>query len=173
MLTQKPQAITGVSPNHEVVIEELYPSISATRVGVLIQQILECIPQRFWGMKISHLIFGLPVAPIAAATYLWSKVFGCRYVLTNRSLKRLNSLGFGLQEEVPLPQIDSITIDPDSRTPFYRTGDLRLVSKDGQTRMIIRGVPNPDRFSQVISETCDAQRLVRSSLAQIQARHAH
>ena len=171
MLTQKPQAISGVSPDHEAVIEELYPSIAATSLGDLIQGLLESIPVRVWGMKVSNLLFGLLLAPLAAIVYLWMKVFGCRYVLTNRAIKRLNALGFRLQESVPLAQVASISVDPDSRMSFYQTGDIRLVGLGGQTVMLLRGIPRPDRFAQVIQETCDAKRQVESSLARIKARH--
>ena len=33
MLIQRPQAISGVSPDHESVIEELYPSIAETSIA--------------------------------------------------------------------------------------------------------------------------------------------
>lgn len=170
MLTQKPQAISGVSPGHEAVLEELYPSIAATGIGDLIQGILESIPVRIWGMKLSNLLFGLLLAPLAAAVYLGMKIVGCRYVLTNRAVKRLNSLGFRLQAEVPLSQIASVSIDPDSRMSFYQTGDIRLVGAGGQTLMLLRGIPRPDRFAQVIQEACDAKRQVESALSRIKAR---
>ena len=67
MLTQRPQAISGVSPDHETVIEELYPSIAETAIGDFIHRVLDSIPTRVWGMKISNLLFGLILAPLAAA----------------------------------------------------------------------------------------------------------
>lgn len=171
MLTQKPQAISGVSPGHESVIEEIYPSIAETSLGDLIHRILDSIPTRIWGLKISNVLFGLPMAPLGAGIYLWLKVFGSRYVLTNRAVKRLNSLGFRLLESVPLAQIASVTVDPDSRQEFYQTGDIRLVGTGGQTLLLLRGIPRPDRFRQVIQEACDAKSQVASALAQIKARH--
>lgn len=171
MLTQKQQAISGVSPNFESVIEEVYPSIAETAIGDFVHRVLDCIPTRVWGMKISNLLFGLPLAPLAAATYLWMKVFGTKYVLTNRQVKRVNSFGFRLHESVQLPQITSISVDPDSRRDFYRTGDIRLVGASGQTLMLLRAIPTPDRFVQVIQEACDAKRQVAAALAQINARH--
>ena len=171
MLTQKPQAISGVSPGHESVIEELYPSIAATPIGDLIHRFLDCIPTRIWGMKISNLLFGLPLAPLAALVYLWMKVFGSRYVLTNRCVKRMSSLGFRMHESVPLAQIATASVDPDSRQIFYQSGDIRLVNAAGQTLMLLRGIPRPDRFCQVIQEAIDAKRQVSSALAQINARH--
>ena len=171
MLTQKPQAISGVSPDHEAVIEELYPSIAATPFGDLIHRVLDSIPYRIWGLKISNLLFGLPLAPLAALIYLWMKVFGIRYVLTNRVVKSVNSMGFRLHESVALPQIASVMVDPDSRQTFYQSGDIRLIGSAGQTLMLLRGIPRPDRFCQVIQEACDAKRHVSASLARINARH--
>jgi hypothetical protein len=171
MLTQKPQAISGVSPDHESVIEELYPSIAETGIGDFIHRVLESIPTKVWGMKISNLLFGLPLAPLAAATYLGMKVFGSRYVLTNRVVKRVNSLGLRMLESIPLAQIAVATVDPDSLRTFYRTGDVRLVGSGGQTLMLLRGIPTPDRFCQVIQEACDAKRLTANALARINARH--
>ena len=171
MLMQKPQAISGVSPNHESVIEDVYPSIAETTIGDFIARILDSIPTRVWGMKISNLAFGLLVAPLAVAVYFWQKVFGVRYILTNRAVKKANSMGLRLHQAVPLEQISTISVDPDSRQSFYQTGDIRLVNAAGQTLMLLRGIPRPDRYVQVIQEAVDAKRHVESALARINARH--
>ena len=171
MLKQKPQAISGVSPDHETVIEELYPSIAETSIGEFIHRILNSVPNRVWGMKISNVIFGLPLAPLAAAVYLWMKAFGSKYVVTNRVIKRVASMGYRQFESIPLSQVATATVDPDSRRSFYHTGDVRIVGVAGQTLMLLRGVSRPDRFCQVIQESSDAIRLVAASLAQINARH--
>ncbi len=171
MLTKKPQAISGVSPDHETVIEELYPSIAITPVGDFINRLLGSIPNRVWGLKVSNLLFGLLVAPMAATVYLWMKVFGSKYVVTNRVVKRVDSVGFRQRESVPLSQIVTATVDPDSRMEFYQTGDVRLSGAGGQSLLLLRGVPRPERFCQVIQEASDAKRLVANSLAQIKARH--
>ena len=171
MLTQKPQAISGVSPDHETIVEELYPSIAATGIGDFINRVLDSIPNRIWGMKVSNVLFGLPLAPLAALAYLWMKVFGSRYVVTNRVVKRVNSMGIRTHESVPLSQVVTASVDPDSRMSFYQTGDVRLIGAGGQTLLLLRGVPRPDRFCQVIQEAFDAKRQVESSLARIKARH--
>ena len=170
MLTQKPQAISGVSPSHESVIEEVYPSIAATSAGEFIQGMLDSIPNRIWGMKISNLLFGLPLAPLAALMYLLMKVVGVRYVLTNRAVKTMNALGFQLRESAPISQIAQVSVDPDSRMSFYQTGDIRLTDAGGKTLLLLRGIPRPDRFAQVIQEACDARRQVESALTRIKAR---
>ena len=169
MLTKKSQAISGVSPDFESVVEELYPSIACTGLGQFLNRLYESIPVKIWGVTVSH-VFALITAPIGALVYLLLKVVGSRYVLTNRNVKRMNSLGYRLVEAVPLAQIASVSIDPDSRQAFYRTGDIRLTDASGNTLMLLRGIPYPERYQQVIQEMCDAKSQVAASLATIQAR---
>jgi len=169
MLTKKVQAISGVSPGFESVVEELYPSIACTGIGELLNRLYECIPIKIWGIKISH-VFALLTAPIGVAIYLLLKVIGTRYTVTNRCVKRVSALGIRMIESVPLAQIADVSVDPDSRQAFYKTGDVRLTNPVGDTVMLLRGVPYPDRFRQVILETRDARGQVAASLAVIQAR---
>ena len=103
--------------------------------------------------------------------YLLMKVTGSRYTVTNRSVKRVASLGFRLLDEVPLAQIAQVSIDPDSRQAFYKTGDIRLSNAAGDTLLLLRGVPYPERFQQVINETRDAKSQTAAALATINARH--
>lgn len=170
MLTHRPQAISGVSPNHETVIEEVYPSIAVTSIGDFINSVLDSIPTRVWGMKISNLLFGLLLAPLGAAVYLWIKVFGNKYVLTNRVVKSVASVGYKVHESVPLSQVVLASVDPDSRRAFLQTGDVRLTGAGGESLLLLRGVSRPDRFCQVIQEAVDARRHVAASLARINAR---
>jgi hypothetical protein len=167
MITQKTQAISGVSASYENVIEELYPSIAMTGLGQFLNQLYESIPAKIGGIKISHLLFVLPTAPLALLWYLILKVAGSRYVVTNRAVKRLASLGYRQLEEVPLAQVESVEVDPDSRLTFFRTGDVRLVNAAGDTLMLLRGVQYPDRFRQVILEARDARVQVEAALATI------
>lgn len=169
MLTKKVQAISGVSPGFESVVEELYPSIACTGLGEMLNRLYECIPVKIWGVTISH-VFALLTAPIGVAIYLLLKVFGTRYTVTNRSVNLVRALGIRMVQSVPLTQIAEISIDPDSRQAFYRTGDVRLTNAAGDTLLLMRGVPYPERFVQVILEMRDARSQVAASLAMIQAR---
>lgn len=169
MLTKKVQAITGVSPDSESILEEVYPSIACTGIGEFLNRLYECIPIKIWGIKISH-VFALITAPLPAAVYLLLKVFGSRYVVTNRNVKRMASWGDRLIESVPVTQIAQISIDPDSRQTFFRSGDVRLTNAVGDTIMMLRGVAYPERFQQVIVEIRDARNQVAASLSRIQAR---
>src|SRR6185503_15964636 len=123
MLTKKVQAISGVSPQFESVVEELYPSIACAGIGQFLNNLYECIPVRVAGVKISYILFVLPTAPIGVLIYLLLKVFGSRYTITNRSVDRVSSLGLRKLESIPLAQIADVSVDPDSRLTFYRTGD--------------------------------------------------
>lgn len=169
MLTKKVQAISGVSPQFESVVEEMYPSIACTGIGQFLNALYECIPVKIWGIKVSH-VFALLTAPLAVLLYLGLKVVGSRYTVTNRSVDRVSALGIRKLESVSLTEIADVSVDPDSRQSFYRTGDVRLSNAAGDTLMLMRGIPYPDRFRQVILETCDARSQVARSLAQIQAR---
>ncbi len=168
MLTQKPQAVAGVSSNYENVVEELYPSITSTWLGQMLNGLYESIPLG-GPFKLSYLFIAV-TWPFALLGYLALKVGGSKYVLTNRAVKRLPVLGIRLLEEATLDQIDRVTIDPDSRLAFFKTGDIRLSSADGGTLMLLRGIPYPERFCQVIDEMRDARRMVAESLVTIRAR---
>ncbi len=169
MLTKKVQAISGVSPGFESVVEELYPSIACTGIGEFLNRLYECIPVKIWGVKISY-VFALLTAPLGVVIYLGLKVLGSRYTVTNRCVNHVTSLGIRMIQSVPLGQIAGVSIDPDSRQVFFRTGDIRLTNAAGNTLLLMRGVPYPERFVQVILEMRDARSQVAASLAQIQAR---
>ncbi len=170
MINQKTQAISGVSAGYENVIEELYPSIGMTGLGQVLNQLYESIPFPTNDVKLSYFLFVPPTLPLAVLWYFGMKVVGSRYIVTNRAVKRLAALGYRQLDEVPLGQIEQVTVDPDSRLAFFRTGDVRLVNAAGDTLLLLRGVPYPDRFQQVILEARDARRDVEASLAAISQR---
>jgi|UniRef100_A0A7C4LKC1 hypothetical protein len=170
MPTKKPQAISGVSSTYENVIEEVYPSIAITGMGRFLNALYESIPVGIGQVKLSHVLFVLPTLPLALLTYVLLKLGGSKYVVTNRAVKRTSFLGGRLLEEVPLSQIAAVSVDPDSRLKFFRTGDVRLSDAAGDTLLLLRGVQYPDRLVQVILEVRDARRLVESSLATIRSR---
>jgi hypothetical protein len=127
------------------------------------------VPIKIWGITISH-VFALLTAPIGALIYLGLKVFGSRYIITTRNVKCVTSLGYRLIQSAAISQIADVSIDPDSRQAFYKTGDVRLTDASGNTLMLMRGIPYPERFQQVIVEMRDAKSQVAASLSRIQAR---
>lgn len=70
--------------------------------------------------------------------YLLLKVTGVKYVVTNRAVKRVQAMGYRLLDETPLANIAQVTVDPDSRLAFYRTGDVRLTNAAGDTLQLLR-----------------------------------
>jgi hypothetical protein len=169
MSTKKPQAISGVSSTYENVIEDVYPSIASTGLGQLLNTLYESIPG-VGEVKLSYLLFVPPTLPLALLAYFLIKIGGSKYVVTNRAVKVTTFLGGRTQEEAPLAQIEQVTVDPDSRLAFFRSGDVRLTNAAGDTLLLLRGVQYPDRLVQVIVETRDARKQVEASLATIRAR---
>lgn len=166
----KPQAIAGVSAGVDREIETIYPSVAATSVGRLIGAICDSIPLRIGGVKLSAILFALPLAPLALLPYGWLKVFGQRYVLTNRSIRVVSALGTRLFREVPLSEIDNIAIDVRGGQAFYHAGDLVLLKANGDAIATLEGVTRPDRLRQIILDSREARLQSDSSLATINAR---
>ncbi len=171
--TMRPPAISGVSTGKSsAVIAVLYPSIAAELPGRLIGQWLECLPLRIGGIKLSHLLFGLPVAPLAAMGYFKLKALGHVYVVTNRSVQLRTSLGNRFVREVPLADIADVVVRQLPGQEFYPAAELDLVNKAGDTLLTLSGVPRAEVFRRTILEARDARVEVESSLGVIRARHA-
>lgn len=170
MPAARPQAISGVSAGVENTVMTVYPSLAATGPGQLFGRILHSIPLRINGIMLSTLLFGLPIGGLALAFYAMQKVFGDRYVLTNRAIQSWKAIGQQLVGQAPLVDVDSIRIDRPAGYKFYHAGDLVLLAKDGSVLLRLNGVPRPDVFRQIILEARDARRQVEASLATIRAR---
>ena len=171
MLAMKPPAISGVSPSKEVVIMTLYPSIAATGPGCIIGSLLDCIPLKIMGIKLSQLLFGPVVIPFALLGYFSMKLTGAKYELTNRAIQKRAALGDRLFSQVLLAAIEDVVIVQQSGQAFYPAGDLHIVDKSGKTLLTLEGVPRPDVFRQTILEARDASKYTAASLATINARH--
>ena len=163
------QAIAGVS-GQDRLIEISYPSIAATGLGKLIGNICTSIPMRIGGVQISCLLFGLPLAPLGAAVYLGQKVFGDRYLLTNRGVEIRKSIGNRLEKRVDLASLSDVTISVQSGQAFSRAGNLELRDAKGGILAILHGVAWPKRLKSAIMEARHARVSNDAALAQIQAR---
>ena len=170
--TPKPPAIFGVTSDAENVVMALWPSMAATWWGRLLGRLYDCIPLKINGVKLSNLLFTLPTIPITLAGYLLMKLFGERYVLTNRSIARWSSLTPRLIAQMPLGEIASIEIVRRPGQAFYHAADLELLDRAGNRLLVLAGVPRADVFRQTILKARDARAHVESSLATINARHA-
>lgn len=164
------QAIAGVSSTTESRIMTEYPSVSANPIGRLLGQLYGCIPARICGQKISTLLFALPTAPLAAPIYLLTKVFGNKYILTNRSVQVWASLGAQKVRQVDLNEIDSVELDQQPGQAFFRAADIKLKAANGQTLLVLPGVADAGAFRNAIQRAMQARRLVAASLATIASR---
>lgn len=169
-MPQKVQPIAGVHSGSECEIAVKYPSIAATGIGRFLGNILELIPVKIWGVKISYALFGLAVAPIAALVYLAMKVIGERYALSNRAVSIWGSLGNTMQKSVKLTDIADVIISIQPGQEFYDAGDIYLVNAKGDPLMLLSGVPYPEIFKVTILETRDAEVLVQETQKVIAAR---
>lgn len=164
------QAIAGVSPATESRVMTVFPSISAFSGGCLLGKICDSIPVRILGLKLSTLLFALPLAPFGAVMFLASKALGHRYVLTNRSVQIWTSLGTQRISSLPLSDIASVEVLQRPGQSFFRAADIRLKATNGQTLMSLRGVGDFGSFKNAIERMLQSHRLVKSSLAAINAR---
>lgn len=170
MPNRKPQAIFGVSAGVENVLDARYPSICATGLGRLLGRLYELIPLKINGVKLSHLLFPLPTSPLALLIYLYLKVAGQRYVLTNRSVQKQTALGTRLLSQVALGDIGEIEVCQRRGQEFYRAADIHLLAEDGSLLMRLEAVPRAEVFRQIILEARDARKHVEASLATIAGR---
>lgn len=169
-MAAKPQAISGVSAGTENVIMTVYPSLAATGLGKLFGRLMDSIPLRINGIKLSMLLFGPILAGPALLLYLMQKANGDRYVVTNRSVQKWKMIGQSLLGQVALGDVDRIRIDEQSGQAFYHAGDLALLGRDGSVLLLLEGVPRPDVFRQNIIEARDARKQVEAAMATIRAR---
>jgi len=171
MVTQKPPAIAGVSSG-QALIMAVYPSIACTEIGKFLGRLYESMPNRIFGIKLSHLLFPLPTAIIAVQVYFHLKIFGEVYVLTNRTIQLRRSLGNRLIREVKLADIDQVVVKQEPGQEFYPAADIYLLDKAGATLMTLPGVLRAEIFRETILNAKDARSQVAASLAVISARHA-
>lgn len=170
MTVRTPQAIRGVSLSSEAPLEDIYPSIASTGVGKALDRLYNLIPQGFGQIRLSYLLFVPPTAPLALLSYLTLKVTGERYAITNRGVKRVRVLGGQTLQQAAFEDMHEIQIDPESRSEFFQTADIRLNDIHGQTLLALRGVPRPDRVVDVIREAKRARGQVKDALDRIAAR---
>ncbi len=170
MVAASPQAIAGVSAGSENILRAVYPSICAWGPGRFIGRCLDLSPVRIAGIRVTNLLIGpLAVGP-ALLLYLMQKATGEKYVLTNRHVQRWGALGGRLVQQVELEQIADIAIDERPGQGFYHAADLHLMNEQGNTLMLLEGVPRADIFRATILKSRQARTSVQKSLAAIRAR---
>ncbi len=164
------QAIAGVSASSEAKIMTVTPSIARNLPGQVIGGAMDCIPVSVMGMKLSRLLFGLPLAPLGAVLFLLNKALAPRYVLTNRSIQIWNSSKTQRIAGVDLAEIDSVVLDPVWGQAYFRSSDVRLVAASGKTLLRLKGVAEVQTFTNAIKKAIQSRNLVQASLTAITAR---
>ena len=170
MSNLKTQAIAGVAAGAETQLMTKWPSIAALGVGRVIGQWLEMIPTRIVGLKLSNLVFGLPLAVPSALLYLMQKVIGERFTITNKSVQRWTGLGGRMIQRIDLADIASMQVQQQSGQEFYHASDLLLLNAKGDVAMRLEGLPHAEIFRENITKARDAAMQVQASLNTIKAR---
>ena len=166
----KPQAVAGVSAGVENDIETSYPSISASVIGKLLGRTMDCFPGQIGGIQLSHLVFAPIVIPPALMWYFLFKLFGARYVLTNRSLQIRGNLSNNLWQQASISDIDNIDVSVARGQEFYHAADLEILDARGETLLVVPGVAYPERLRQIILDARDARLQNDAALKTIEAR---
>lgn len=165
------QAIAGVSPSTEAVVMVEYPSIAAGGIGQLLGTLYECLPIRIFGMgpSLSH-IFALATAPLGVLLYSMQKLFGHRYVLTNRTIQIWASRSPRLISSIDLGEFDHVELHQSAGQVFFKASDIRFIGANGETLMKLSGVKDAGAFKNAIERAAEASVYVKASMARIEAR---
>lgn len=137
---------------------EFYPSLAATAFGRVLGAAMECLPLSFGRVKLSYLLFGPIVVPLAVAAYAMQKIFGERYAVTDRSVERWPVIGGKRREAVPLAQVGGADVRVRTGQSFYDAGDVVLRYADGRELATLAGLQRPRRVCETIVEAADAAR---------------
>ena len=170
MATQKLQAIAGVSASEETEIRMKYPSVASTFIGKAIGSLCDCIPVKIWGVKVSYMIFALPLAPLGVLLYALLKLAGRKYILTNRSVQVWSSLLPTCLKSIDLTTIDQIDIYQDDGQQFFNAANLVLLDKKGDSILHMPGLQSADIFQAIILKARDARVETEAAMATIAAR---
>ncbi len=181
MATAIAQPIAGVSANRESEIEVIYPAIAGGFLGGIIGNVMGIAAGVPSGKGIAgtvllavqltlYVALGAACIPLVLLAYVFNKVLGYSYVLTNRSVLQRSFLGGSLHSQVALGEISDIEITTESGYEFHRVGDLNLQNAQGTTLMTITAIPYPERLCQIIFDAREARVQSDESLATIQAR---
>jgi hypothetical protein len=85
---------------------------------------------------------------------------GKRYRLTNKRLMMLRLGSKSPYRELPLADIETVKLDANSYSNYFRCADLEVISK-GQPAMTLRGVRDPESFRLAILNAAGAYAPVR------------
>jgi hypothetical protein len=140
---------TGVTPPQlaEGLIRETRPSVLAGGPALpgLARTLMRSVVLAPLGWLLLAPLFAKKIAP-----------FICRrYTLTNQRLMIQRGLKPRPVDAVPLAEIDDVRLEPGSYDPFYRSGNLEVLSQ-GKVRLRLPGVPEPEGFRHAVLNACAA-----------------
>jgi hypothetical protein len=150
------QAVAGLMPPQlgEALIRECWPSVSAR--GRAPAHLAARVMRTWWlAVWIIPVVLAWALLLLPLFILRLSPFICRRYTLTNRRLMIRKGLRPKPAQEVALADIDDVRVPPESLDPFFRSGDLEIVSK-GQVVMKLAGVPEPESFRQAILNAVSA-----------------
>jgi len=159
-------------PDDERPVMTVYPSVASLGLGRGLGAVYESIPIRLGSVKLSHLLFVLPAAPVALVLYFGLKIAGARYVLTNRRLRVVRGLAAKPGPEIPLDEVGRVDIAASFGQRFYKSGHLVVRDHQGTERLRLPGVVRPEMFRRTVLDTRDALTRTDAAKRTIEARHA-
>jgi hypothetical protein len=137
------QAIAGLTPPQlaEAMIREVWPTVRGISAGIaaLSATLMRSVFLAPLGWMLNSLLFFRKLAPVICQ----------RYTLTNRRLMVRRGWKPAPVQEIPLADIDDVRLVADTYDPFYRSGDLQVLS-GGKEALRLIAVPEPESFRQTI-----------------------
>ena len=167
-MTAAALAPAGTLRERDVLIA--YPGVAATAAGRLIGRLLNSLPIPLGPATLSQWVFGLPLAPLGAAVYLWQKAFGVRYRLTDRRLVAETPLTRKEIEAADLADVADAVVSFPRSGRWFRAGDLTLLDATGTRLMTVRAVPQIENLAARLAEVKGARQSVAAAAALIAAR---
>ena len=164
--------IAGVAPQGETQVEYVFPGVACNGLGRLIGTAMGAAGSSGPAPLniLPLLIVGGILWPLGLVLYAWVKIFGSKYVVTNRSVQQFPVLGSALQKRVNHSDVANVRVAVQDGYEFHRVGDVQLLGANGDVLFSIPAVQYPDRLARLILELRDAQSYAAASLKQIQAR---
>jgi hypothetical protein len=150
-------------------LEAVYPSISITPLGHRLGLLYESLPYVTPRLRLSHLLFTLPTAPIAIGLYLWLKARGVRYVATTAGISVENVITGRRLADIPWQDVAAIRIDAASYAPFYRSTDVVIETHTQAEALRLPGVPWAERFTHLLNsphQAAFATRLAQNRISE-------
>ena len=157
-------------PVRDAIAETVYPSVASLAIGRVCGRLLNLLPLRIGRIRLTHLLFGALLMPVAPLLYVAVKLVGRCYPLTQSAVEAWPMLGSKRLARVPLADIAAAQVRVRGGQAFYRAGDVLLQDAAGQTLLTLEGVPQPERVQSLIIGLQDAAAQRDHALQTIAAR---